>query len=69
VNSYKLNGIAGHTCRAAICESLKIKHVDIYKVVKNIDLNGVIETADGSKFKLKLKKNMSLDVRLYRNIT
>jgi len=56
VNSYKLNGIAGHTCRAAICESLKIKHVDIYKVVKNIDLNGVIETTDGSKFKLKLKK-------------
>lgn len=56
MNSYKLNGIAGHTCRAAICESLKIKHVDIYKVVKNIDLNGVIETADGSKFKLKLKK-------------
>ena len=56
MNSYKLNGIVGHTCRAAICESLKIRHVDIYKVVKNIDSNGVIETADGTKFKLKLEK-------------
>ena len=56
MNSYRLNGIAGHTCRAAICESLKIRHVDIYKVVKNIDYNGVIETADGTKFKLKLEK-------------
>jgi hypothetical protein len=56
MNSYKLNGIAGHTCRAAICESLKIRHFDIYKVVKNIDSNGVIEIADGTKFKLKLEK-------------
>jgi hypothetical protein len=56
MNSYRLNGIAGHTCRAAICESLKIRHFDIYKVVKNIDSNGVIETADGAKFKLKLEK-------------
>jgi len=56
MNSYKLNGIAGHICRVAICESLKIRHVDIYKVVKNIDSNGVIETADGTKFKLKLEK-------------
>lgn len=56
MNSYKLNGIAGHTCRAAICESLKIRPVDIYKVVKNIDRNGVIETTDGTKFKLKLEQ-------------
>jgi hypothetical protein len=56
MNSYKLNGIAGHTCRKAICESLKIRHFDIYKVVKNIDSNGVIETGDGAKFKLKLEK-------------
>jgi len=56
MNSYKLNGIAGHTCRAAICESLKIRHIDIYKVVKNIDSNGIIETNDGTKFKLKLEK-------------
>jgi hypothetical protein len=56
MNSYRLNGIAGHTCRAAICDSLKIRHIDIYKVVKNIDSNGVIETTDGTKFKLKLEK-------------
>jgi len=56
MNSYKLNGIAGHTCRVAICESLKIKHTDIYKVVKSISPNGIIETADGTKFKLKLEK-------------
>jgi len=56
MNSYKLNGIAGHTCRTAICESLKIRHFEIYKVVKNIDSNGVIETTDGTKFKLKLEK-------------
>jgi len=56
MNSYKLNGISGHTCRAAICESLEIRRGDIYKVVKNIDSNGVIETTDGTKFKLKLEK-------------
>lgn len=56
MNSYKLNAIAGHTCRAAICESLKIKHTDIYKVVKSISSNGIIETTDGTKFKLKLEK-------------
>jgi len=33
MNSYKLNGIAGHACRAAICESLKIRHVDIYEAL------------------------------------
>lgn len=56
MNSYKLNSIAGHTCKAAICKSLKIRHVDIYRVVKNIDSNGVIEINDGTKFKLKLEK-------------
>lgn len=56
MNSYKLNGIVGHTCRAAICESLEINHTDIYKVVKSISPNGIIETVDGTKFKLKLEK-------------
>lgn len=56
MNSYKLNAIVGHTCRVAICESLKIRHIDIYRTVKNIHPNGVVEIKDGTKFKLKLEK-------------
>lgn len=56
MNSYKLNSIASHTCKVAICKSLKIRPADIYRVVKNIDLNGIIEINNGTKFKLKLEK-------------
>jgi hypothetical protein len=55
MNSYKLNGMVGHVCRRAICEGLKIHHVEIYKTVKNITSDGIVETKDGKKYKLKLE--------------
>lgn len=54
MNSWKLNGIAGHTTRFAICKGLGIPHTDIYKTVKNISPGGIIETKDGKKYKLVL---------------
>ena len=33
MNSYKLNGQAGHYYRKAICEGLNIPHTEIYKTV------------------------------------
>ena len=56
MNSWKLNGIAGHLTRQAICKSLNIQHTEIYKIVKSIDDEGIIETTDGKKYQLKLKK-------------
>ena len=56
MNSWKLNGIAGHLTRQAICKSLNIQPTEIYKIVKSIDNDGIIETTDGKKYQLKLKK-------------
>ena len=56
MNSYKLNGKAGHLFRSAICKHLEIKNTEIYKTVKDIDRNGVIELKDGRKFKIILKE-------------
>ena len=56
MNSWKLNGIAGHLTRQAICKSLNIQNTEIYKIVKSIDNDGIIETTDGKKYQLKLKK-------------
>lgn len=56
MNSWKLNGMAGHITRCAISQGLEIKHYDIYKTIKNISMNGVIETKDGKKYKLELKE-------------
>ncbi|MGL6105202.1 hypothetical protein [Romboutsia sp.] len=55
MNSYKLNGIAGHLTRRIIIESLNIVPTELYKTVKSIDNNGVITTHDGRMFKLKLE--------------
>jgi len=56
MNSYKLNGRAGHLTRQAICKELGIPHTEIYKVVKDIGSNGIIYTKDGKKYKLKLNE-------------
>lgn len=56
MNSWKLNGIAGHLTRRAIIEKLSITFTEIYKTVKSIDNNGIIETKDGKKYKLELKE-------------
>ena len=55
MNSYKLNGMAGHLARTAINEGLGIHHTEIYKVVKSIDNSGIIETHEGKKYKLVLE--------------
>ena len=55
MNSWKLNGIAGHLARTAINKGLAIHHTEIYKVVKSIDYDGIIETHDGKKYKLTLE--------------
>ena len=54
MNSWKLNGQAGHHYRKAICKGLNIPHREIYKTVKDIYKNGVIITKDGKQFEIKL---------------
>jgi DNA-binding IscR family transcriptional regulator len=56
MNSYKFNGIAGHISRQTIARDLKIPLHHIYKTVKSIDYNGIIETHDGKKYVLELKE-------------
>lgn len=56
MNSWKLNGIAGHLTRSAICEKLGINFTQIYKTVKSINNDRIIETHDGKKYKLELKE-------------
>ena len=54
MNSFKLNGMAGHLTRQAIIKGLNISFTEIYKVVKSVDSEGIIETKDGKKYKLML---------------
>jgi predicted transcriptional regulator len=56
MNSWKLNGQAGHHYRSAICKTLNIPHREIYKTVKDIDSKGVITTKDGRRFIMKLEE-------------
>jgi len=56
MNSWKLNGIAGHLTRGAICKGLKIHHTEIYKTVKSIDNSGIITTKDDKQYQLKLEE-------------
>ena len=56
MNSYRLNGMAGHLTRQAIIKGLNITPTELYKTVKSIDNNGIIILHDGRKFKLELKK-------------
>ena len=55
MNSWKLNGIAGHLARQAINRGLNLHHTQIYKVVKSVNNEGIIETHDGKKYKLTLE--------------
>ena len=54
MNSYKLNGQAGHHYRRAIWKGLNIPPSQIYKTVMSISNDGVITTKDGKQFKIKL---------------
>jgi|SaaInlV_120m_DNA_3_1039746.scaffolds.fasta_scaffold12269_3 hypothetical protein len=56
MNSYKLNGNAGHHYRSMICKHLNIKHTEIYKTVKDIEKDGTIILHDRRKFKPILKE-------------
>lgn len=56
MNAFKFNGQAGHLTRQAIVTSLNIPWTDLYKVVKDINHKGIIETKDGKKYKLILEE-------------
>ena len=62
MNAYKLNGIAGHCFRMAICKFLNIHWSDVYKTVKTIHPSNkegepvIIETKEGKKYELTLKE-------------
>lgn len=56
MNSWKLNSTAGHWFRLAISKSLNIHFTEVYKTVKFIHHDGVIETSDGKKYELTLKE-------------
>ena len=56
MNSWKLNGIAGHLTRCDIIKKLNITSTQIYKTVKSINNENIIETFDGKKYKLELKE-------------
>ena len=56
MNSWKLNGIAGHITKYAISQGLGIQHNDIYKTIKDISMGGIIETKEGKRYKLELKE-------------
>ena len=52
MNSYKLNGIAGHITRNAIVKKLNINPSKIYQEVKLITFDGIVETKDGKTYKI-----------------
>jgi sugar-specific transcriptional regulator TrmB len=47
--------MSGHLARQAINRGLNIHHTQIYKVVKSVNNEGIIETHDGKKYKLTLQ--------------
>jgi hypothetical protein len=56
MNSWKLNGVAGHLARRAIVKGLNITFCQLYKTVKTVTNENVIITQDGSKYCLTLTK-------------
>lgn len=48
--------MAGHLARQAINKGLDIHHAQIYKVVKSVSNDGIIETHEGKKYKLILEE-------------
>jgi predicted transcriptional regulator len=58
MNAYILNGMTGDLTRTAIVKKLNIPFNEVYKTVKSIDVNGVIETKDGKKYELVLTEKL-----------
>jgi len=56
MNSYKLNGMVGHTLRITICKFFSIPHTEIYKKVKDISNDDIITTDDDRQYKVILKE-------------
>ena len=56
MNSWKLNSTAGHLLRLSISKSFNIHFTEVYKIVKSINNDGIIETSDGKKYELTLKE-------------
>jgi len=56
MNSWKLNGQAVHQFRQVLIRDLKIHNEDLYWTVRSISTNGIIETKDGKKYRLKLEE-------------
>ena len=60
MNSYKLNGMAGHYFRMTISKFLNIHWTDIYKTIASIKSTEekpcIIETKKGKKYELILKE-------------
>ena len=65
MNSYKLNGRAGHYFRQAVCKGLGIEHTEIYKKVKDISSDGTIITKEGKRYKLKLEEIKDKVAKVY----
>jgi hypothetical protein len=55
MNPWKLNVIAGHLTREAICRHLDINHSEVYRAVKDVR-NNIIELKNGKIYKLKLEE-------------
>ena len=56
MNSWKLNGQAGHLARVAICRGLNIPHNEIYRQIKSINSTGVITDKEGKRYMLELRE-------------
>ena len=55
MNSWKLNNLAGHAFRLAICNSLGLPFSLIYITVKSVEKD-IITTKNGKKYKLVLEE-------------
>lgn len=56
MNAYKLNGMASTVTRKVIVKELGIHHSDIYKHVKSLSFDGVVETHDGKRYQIKMSE-------------
>ncbi len=56
MNSWRFNSTASSHYGRAITKSLNIPFRDVYKTVKTISNDGIIETKDGKKYQLELKE-------------
>lgn len=56
MNAYRFNSVAQYHLRKCISKELQIDYSDVYRVVKDIDYEGLITTKDGKKYKLGLRR-------------